>query len=46
MPSVMPTVRKNHEMSDHRRTMPSHSLSSRRVTSAAMAKANGIVVAT
>ena len=46
MPSVMPTVRKNHEMSDQRRTMRSHSASSLRVMSAAMAKAKGIAVAT
>jgi hypothetical protein len=46
MPSVMPIVRKNHDSSDQRRTMPSHSASRRRVTSAAMANANGIDVAT
>src|SRR5580700_2008774 len=46
IPSVMPIVRKNHDTSDHRRTAASHSASSRRVISAAIANANGTVVAT
>ena len=46
MPSVMPTVRKNQESSDQRRTMLSHSASSLRAMSAAMANANGMAVAT
>ena len=46
MPNVMPTVRKNQETRAQRRTAASHSLSSRRVTSAPIAKAKGIVVAT
>src|SRR5688572_831460 len=44
IPSVIPTVRKNQEKSVHRRTAASHSASSRRVSSAAIANANGIVV--
>src|SRR3954464_5274047 len=46
MPSTIPTVRKNQESSDHRLTTPSHSASRRRVTSAAIANANGTAVAT
>jgi hypothetical protein len=37
----MPAVRKIHGTSVQRRTMPSHSSSVRRVTSAATPKANG-----
>src|SRR5919199_3132320 len=46
MPSTIPTVLKNHDTSDQRRTEASHSLSSRRVIRAPMAKANGMLVAT
>jgi hypothetical protein len=37
MPSTMPTVRKNHDSSDQRRTGASHSALSLRVASAATA---------
>jgi hypothetical protein len=46
MPSTMPIVRKNQLTSAQRRTAASHSPSSRRVISAAIAKAKGTVVAT
>jgi N-methylhydantoinase B/oxoprolinase/acetone carboxylase alpha subunit len=48
MPSSrpIPIVRKNQESSDQRRTALSHSVSRRRDTSAAIANANGIAVAT
>jgi len=46
MPSVMPTVRKNQLTSAQRLTAASHSLSRRRVKSAPIANANGMVVAT
>src|SRR5215210_46897 len=46
LPSTMPTVRKNHDSSAHRRTAPSHAASRLRVTSAPTANANGTVVAT
>ena len=39
-------VRKNQESKAQRRTAPSHCVSSCRVTSAPMAKANGIAVPT
>ncbi len=46
MPSTIPTVLKNQESSAHRLTAASHSASSRRVSSAAIANANGIDVPT
>ena len=46
IPSTIPIVLKNHASSAHRLTAASHSASSRRVSSAAIAKANGIDVPT
>src|SRR6266550_1054765 len=46
MPSTIPTVLKNHANNAHRLTAASHSASSLRVSSAAMANANGIDVPT
>src|SRR3954463_6517607 len=46
MPRMMPQVRNVQEMSDQRRTALSHSESKRRVTSAAIANANGTDVDT
>ena len=46
MPSTIPIVKKNHDTNAHLRTAPNHSASSRRVINAAIAKANGTVVAT
>src|SRR5690349_4295343 len=46
MPRTIPVVLKNHEMRVHLRIALSHSASRRRVMSAAIANANGIVVPT
>src|SRR6476659_4302605 len=46
MPSTMPTVLKNQASNAHRLTAANHSASSRRVSSAAIANANGIDVPT
>src|ERR1700682_1982105 len=46
MPSTIPTVLKNHANRAHRLTAASHSASSRLVSSAAIANANGIEVPT
>src|SRR5450830_1347289 len=46
MPSTIPTVLKNQASKAHRLTAASHPASSRRVSSAAIANANGIEVPT